>query len=131
VPDQSGSTVNAILEDAVVLPSEQSAYGIYRTDAGQRIICRDTLTPAEAKAYADQPDTFFGVIKKATPLDDPMELYDFFFETYGKSPKETLLNLMSNRPDAEALQLLPQSELAEIYCEGLVNGVLMRSGSSG
>jgi len=124
VPDQSGAMVNAILEDAVVVPSEQAAYGIYRTDVGQRIVCMDTLTEPESRAYAEQPDTFFGVMKRQTPINDPLELYDFFFDSYGKSTKDALFGLMSNRPDIESLRSLPQSELSAIYCEGLVHGVL-------
>jgi hypothetical protein len=130
VPDQSGALVDATLEDAVVLPSEQAVLGIYRTEAGQRFIYRDTLSEAEAKAYAEQPDTFFGVVKKQTPIDDPMELYAVFFGSYSKSSKEMLLDLMSNRPGVESLRLLPQRELAEIYCESLVNGMLQRTGQS-
>jgi hypothetical protein len=53
-----------------------------------------------------------------------MKLFDFFFGSYGKSPKETLLKLLGNRPDIEALKDLPQKELAEIYCERLVYGVM-------
>lgn len=127
VPDQSGVMVDATLEDAVVLPSEQAVYGIYRTETGQRMVCRGALTEDEAKAYAEQPDTFFGVIKKQTPLTDPMEFYDFFFSSYGNSTKEVLLNLMGNRLDIESLRALPQGELAEIYCESLVYGVLERT----
>lgn len=115
----------------MALPSERAVYGIYSTDAGQRIICRDILTEAEAKAYAEQPDTFFGVVKKQRPLTDPMELYDFFFSSYGKSDKEVLLRLMENRPDIESLRALPRRELAQIYCESLVYGVMEHSGSSG
>jgi hypothetical protein len=127
VPDQSGAMVDATLKDAVVLPSEQAVYGFYQTATGQSIVCRDTLTEAEAKAYAEQPDTFFGVVKKQTPLKEPMELFDFFFDTYGKSTREVLLNFMSGHPDIESLRNLPQKDLAEIYCESLVYALLQRT----
>lgn len=124
VPGASGAMVEAVLEDAVVLPSEKSVYGIYRTDAGERVVCTNQLTDAEAQAYAEQPDTFFGVIKRQSGINDPLELFDFFFESYGKSPKETLLRLMADRADISSLQALSQRELAEIYCEGAVYAVL-------
>ncbi len=37
----------------------------------------------------------------ASSVEMPIELYDFFFESYGRSSKEMLLNLMSNRPDID------------------------------
>jgi hypothetical protein len=56
-----------------------------------------------------------------------LELYDFFFESYGKSTREQLLQFMATRPDLAAIENLPREELAEIYCEGLVYGVLARA----
>jgi hypothetical protein len=44
VPDANGCEGDATLEDAVALPSERKIYGIYRTDAGERVTCTD-LTP--------------------------------------------------------------------------------------
>jgi hypothetical protein len=37
---------------------------------------------------------------------------------------------MENRPDIESLRALPQRELAEIYCQSLVYGLMERSGTS-
>ena len=128
VPDANGVMVEAVLEDAVALPTEKSVYGIYRTAAGQRVICTSPLTEAEAQAYAEQPESFFGVIKRQSAINDPLDLYDFFFESYGKSSKEDLLRLMAGRPDAASLAALSQRELAEIYCESAVSAVLASQG---
>jgi hypothetical protein len=47
-------------------------------------------------------------------------------KTYSKTPKEKLLEFMSSDPNAAALTPLPQSDLAEIYCERLVVNFLMQ-----
>jgi hypothetical protein len=101
-------------------------YGIYKTESAQ-FTCTTPMTDAEAAAYAENPDTFFGVIKRAEPLQTPLELYDLFFESYGRSTREKLLEFMVSRPDFAALEKLSREELAEIYCEGLVYGVLART----
>ncbi|HUN24905.1 MAG TPA: hypothetical protein VMU67_01265 [Steroidobacteraceae bacterium] len=124
VPDADGATVLATLVDAIAVPTERRMYGIYQKASGEQIICHVPMTDAEAKAYAEQPDTFFGVVKKQGSLKGPLELYDFFWESYRNTPKGRLLEFMAPRPDLPALSALPQQELAEIYCEGLVHGVL-------
>jgi hypothetical protein len=128
VPDGSGKFANAVLHDAIVLPSEKKIFGMYNTEDGRCITCTDALSDSEAQAYAEHPDTFFGVVKKQTNIGkDPLKLFDFFFESYGKSPKETLLKLMAQRPDRQHLETLDQQELAELYCEGLAYGVMARN----
>jgi hypothetical protein len=120
VPDASGNIMVGTLEDAVVLPTEKSIYGIYRTENGERAVCKQPMSEAEAKAYAENPDTFFGVVKSVTKISDPLELYDRFLATYGTSSRDDLLRFLAERPDIESLQSLSQKELAETYCEGLV-----------
>ena len=48
------------------------------------------------------------------------ELYDWFYRRYGRTPKETLLELMGDDVDIERLRRLSQRELAEFYCQRLV-----------
>jgi hypothetical protein len=48
------------------------------------------------------------------------ELYDSFYCRYGTVPKKTLIELMRNDVEIERLTQLPQRELAEFYCQGLV-----------
>jgi hypothetical protein len=126
VPDGQGNMVDAVLMDAVVIASEKAVHGIYSTADGRGLMCKDTLTEDELRAYAEHPDTFFGVVKNHHENigKDPMKLFDFFYGSYGKSPKEALLRLLGNRPDIEVLRDLTQKDLAEIYCEGLVYGVM-------
>jgi len=123
VPNASGQHVDAVLEQAIAVPSEQRIYGIYISNAGERFICANSMTDAEIKAYAENPETFFGVVQPTTSIDDPVDLYLRLLETYRNSSKETLLGFMSTRPDVVMLRELPREELAEIYCESLANAV--------
>ena len=52
------------------------------------------------------------------------ELYDRFYYRYGRTPKETLLELLRDDVDIERLRQLSQRELAEFYCQGLVYSAL-------
>jgi len=127
VPGANGALVTATLEDAVALPSQKLIYGIYRTQDGERFTCTNPMTDREARAYAENPDTFFGVIKQATPAQTPLQFYDLLFKTYGESTREDLLRFMENRTDIIALSKLPREELAEVYCEGLVYATMERA----
>jgi hypothetical protein len=52
------------------------------------------------------------------------ELYDLFYRRYGKVPKETLLELITGDVEIERLRQLSQRELAEFYCQGLVDSAV-------
>jgi hypothetical protein len=52
------------------------------------------------------------------------ELYDWFYYSYGRTPKETLLELIRDDVDIERLRQLSQRELAEFYCQRLVYSAL-------
>jgi hypothetical protein len=52
------------------------------------------------------------------------ELYDWFYCSYGKAPKETLLELMKDSVRIERLRQLSQRELVEFYCQGSVYSAL-------
>lgn len=123
VPDADGAAVAATLVDALAMPSERRMYGIYEKATGGQIICHSPMTEEEARAYGEHPDTFFGVVKKQGPARTPLELFDFFFESYGRLPKDKLLKLMASRPDIRELQALTQRDLAEIYCEAMASAV--------
>ena len=48
------------------------------------------------------------------------ELHDWFYRSYGETPKESLLELMKDAVDIQRLKQLSQRELAEFYCQRLV-----------
>ncbi|CAN5804317.1 hypothetical protein BH24ACI5_BH24ACI5_06780 [soil metagenome] len=60
----------------------------------------------------------FGVpSQRKTQAESPLDLYDFFHESYRHTPKETLLGFMRGWPDQAHLAALGQAELASLYAE--------------
>jgi Predicted metal-binding protein related to the C-terminal domain of SecA len=91
------------------------------TSNGESFIMRQPLTPEQLEDYRRFPDLFFGEESgNGGGIDDPLKFFEWLLKTYSKTPKEKLLEFMSTGPNAAALALLPQAELAEIYCERLV-----------
>jgi hypothetical protein len=121
VPNSSGTEVPAKLLSAVVLEHERSATGAYRLhDGSGTIICRTPLSDAEMEIYQQSPETFFGAVdRNKKSSDHPLDLFDFFFDTYSKSTREKLLEWMSSAGDVQRLSKLSQVELAEEYCAGM------------
>lgn len=120
VPGDEGD-VTGELVDAVVMEPEKRAFGIYRLESGQTIIAACPLTDDELAAYKRYPETFFGVYKRQTrKTEDPLELFDFFYETYRRAPRATLLRFLEGQPDYESLKDRTQEELAVTYCERMV-----------
>jgi hypothetical protein len=129
VPGDDGATIEAVLEDAVAMPTQRSLTGIFRSDDGKRFIVQAAMTEAELQAYVEHPDTFFGVIKPQRNPKDPLEWFNFFFEIHGKQSKELLLTACANAraTDLEQLEKLSQEELATTYCERMVNAMMTMS----
>ncbi len=118
VPDSSGKEVPGVLVDAIVNVEEGQAMGVYNLDRGEQIIVSCPLTPEELQDYRRHPDTFFGVYKKqGHKIDNPIELFDFFYESYKDTPKERLLEFIKDAPDLEEFKHLSQKDLAEAVCE--------------
>jgi hypothetical protein len=121
VPTETGAEVPGTLVDVTVSEKEAIAYGAYTLDDGRSIIATSPLTEEELAAYRRHPDTVFGVHRpQGRRIDDPLELFDWFFDIYRHTPKDRLLEFMSDRPDIDDLSSKDQRELAISYCEGLV-----------
>jgi hypothetical protein len=117
VPDQSGNEVLGVLTDAVVNESKREVFGTYKLQNGLQVLVNSPLTEAELAAYKRSPDTFFGVIKKVRDeIQEPLDCYDFFLQTYSQSTREKLLEFVAGWPDYSLLAKLEQKELAEHYC---------------
>jgi hypothetical protein len=130
VPDENGNECPTELENAVVMESEKKAYGVCRRlDNNCRVIAMFPLSAVELEAYRRYPDTFFGTVDNNAnrKCDSILDWYDFFFESYGKTSKEKLLEFMKDAIDIECLKTISQEELAKIYCERLAYGVGRRS----
>lgn len=121
VPVGNGKEERGKLTTATVAVIEKLAYCAYSLDSGKSIIATCPLTDEELAAYNRHPNTFFGTLKhQGKQVKDPIELFDFFYETYSKSSKEKLLEFMKDHPDIEKLKGENQRELALTYCERLV-----------
>jgi hypothetical protein len=117
IPIGGGQEALAVLTDATVLEPERRAYGTYRCADGRHVICTSPLTDAELVAYRRSPQTFFGVLKFVSPqITEPLDCYDFFWESYGRTSKDKLLEFINDWPDVEALRSLDQRRLAQVYC---------------
>ena len=117
IPIEGGQETLGILTDATVLEPERKAYGTYRCQDGRHVICVSPLTEAELRAYRRSPETFFGVLKFVSPqITEPLDCYDFFWESYGRTSKEKLLEFIKDWPDSETFRPLDQYRLAQVYC---------------
>jgi hypothetical protein len=130
LPDGKGGETVGELQHAVVMEQEKSAFGVYKLSDGTQAMFSCPLTDGELAAYQKFPDTFFGVDKPHTRggIQDPLELYDWFFSCYSKTPKERLLEFMKNSAEYQHLQTLSVEELASVYCERLVYATLAQTG---
>lgn len=123
MPDRGGREVSGVLEDAVVLENERTAYGTYRLADGQWVHYATPLTDSEMVRYRQSPQTFFDVVKEQSQhIYSPLDAYDFFYETYARAQKATLLEFMAQWPDIESLRPLDQTELAKHYCARMAAG---------
>jgi hypothetical protein len=117
VPDESGREVPGILFHGAVLENERKAYCGYHLADRRSIIVAVPLTDMEIAMYRRSPETFFGVVSNVNrQIKQPMDAYDFFYETYSRSSKEKLLEFMAGWPDLEAVRSLSQKDLAKRYC---------------
>lgn len=117
VPDANGKEELGVLTDAVVNERAREVLGTYRLEDGRHIVCKSPLTDQELAIYKRSPDTFFGVIKKVRQeIQEPLDCYDFFWETYSSTPRERLLEFVAGWPDYAELEKLDQELLAQRYC---------------
>jgi hypothetical protein len=125
VPDKDGKEVIGELVEATV--AWNKATGIYRLEDGRTIIATCPLTEDELAAYQKYPDTFFGVYREqGRKAETPLDLFDFFFETYKHTTKEKLLEFLKEHPDIEQLKRLDQEELAITFCERSVYAAMSK-----
>jgi len=125
IPDGQGNDVVGILMTATVSDKEKKIFGVYRLDNGKQLICVNPMSDEEVIAYQKYPDTFFGIpLNQSGEAKDPMELFDFFYNTYKKTPPEKLLEFMKNASDLESLKKLSPEELSITYCERLVYSIV-------
>lgn len=125
VSDGNGHELIGELTDAIVVEREKAIYGVYKLHDGRSIIATSPLTGSELSAYRRHPDTFFGVHKpQSKTLRDPIDYFDFVYNTYRHTPKERILEFMKDFEDIELLRNESQNELAIIYSERIMHSML-------
>ena len=129
IPDANGIEVEGMLTSAVVMEHEKVAACAINTDDGRGFLIKVPLSDAELAAWQRHPDTFFGEISQNYKSETVLELYDFFMETYIKTPKAQLLEFLAGSPDHELLAKLEQLELASVYSERLAANAFAMMGS--
>jgi hypothetical protein len=116
------------LLQGVVLENEKCAYLNYKMDDGRNIIVTADLSDAELAAYRAHPETFFGEYRKVGKnTNDPLELFEFIYESYKKTPREKILEWMAKAPDIELLKLLPDEDLRMAFAERNVLSMMQRA----
>jgi hypothetical protein len=132
IPDGQG-TVQAWLEDGIVIPFQKVAMNTYWTTDGRRLMLPEPLSDTEVGAYLRMPETFFGVLNlnAESKARDPLEMFDWMFESYSKTPKEKLLEFFGPAGKEAGLQTMSQEELAILYCEHFAGSMHQRQISQG
>jgi hypothetical protein len=125
--DDDGVERPAELESATVAKEESIAYCAVRFEDARRAIVSMPLMSEEIAAWKRHPDTFFGVLgQRNTRADNPLQMYDFFQNSFKHASKKKLLTLMAGSPDFTKLAELSQPQLASIYAERLTNAAWAR-----
>ena len=121
VPGPDGTEVPATITTATVMDGKAWC-GFHDPVSDKAWFGTIEMTPEELVDYEKYKDTYFGVhLRQDHRVDTAVELFDFFFESYGRSPKEKLLELMADATDFDRLKHLGQKDLAETFCERHVN----------
>jgi hypothetical protein len=117
VAGPNGVEVNAKLMQATV--GNDKAHCILHDPATNKSwIGTFDMTPDELADYAKHSDTYFGVYQRQTrKVETAMEMFDFILDVYRDTPKERLIELLSNYAGQEALRTMSPKELAELLAE--------------
>jgi hypothetical protein len=108
------------LQSGVVIEPEQKAYLVVNDDNGRSHVIIVALSDAELAAYRAHPETFFGrVLPVSKNIEDPLDLYAFFINANKETPREKLLDFLSDASDIERLIKLTDKELRYEYAERL------------
>lgn len=129
IPGLDGVQVKGTLESGIVIPSRKVAVCVVCTDDQMKLIVDFPLTDEELQAYAQHPATFFGVIDRNAgrpTVRTALDWFNFLWETYSLSSKETLLEFMAQAPDIELLKRMSQMDLATEYCTRMASSMMQQ-----
>jgi hypothetical protein len=120
VRDAQGNDCPGVLTTAIVDEGKRTAVCGLTLDSGESGLYTWPLSDTEMAAYQSSPETFFGEVSRNSKSDSPLQLYDFFLNSYKETPKEKILEFFAGRPNLEELRALSQPELAKMYAEACV-----------
>lgn len=114
------------LEQGMISESSKQALGVYRLDDGRQIIASTPITDEELAVWRRHPETFFGVrIPQSSKIEDPLELFDWFYGVYRNTQKERLRQLASDMGIGMNPPMSDEDLLIE-YCERLTTSMVVR-----
>ena len=89
ITHDDGSETVGTLKQACVVPENKMAFCFLELADGKNVLEEVPLTEAEIAAYRDHPDTFFGRYDRSAtgPLRDPLDLYDWIYESFSGHQK--------------------------------------------
>ncbi|MDD2049694.1 YecA family protein [Pseudomonas putida] len=132
VPGPDGALMEAMLESGVVMAERREAWCVVCSNE-QRFITRIPLSDEELHAYTQHPATFFGAIDRNAARSVPrteLDWFNFLWESYSSTAKDSLIEFMGQSPDIEYLKTLTQVELATEYCARMAGVMLNQMGDS-
>jgi hypothetical protein len=128
VPGPEGREIDAELLQAVVANGKANAI-LRDPKSGTQWIGTFEMTAEELSDYARHPDTYFGVHQRQVRISKtPMDLFDFFVESYQETPREKLLEILISDSGQGDLLHLSQKELVEIVAERYTESAVASSG---
>ena len=128
IKDDEGIERPWLLTSASVNELECTATCTLSLSDGRSGIYTWPLSDTEMAAWKRHPDTFFGKSgQRTTECNNALELYDFFLNSFQETPRERLLELMSEAPDIDKMLEFDQPTLASIYAEYCVNAAYLNN----
>lgn len=117
------------LAHAIVMTDQKAAMCVLRENGRDQMVTVP-LSDQEMQAYHESPRTFFGREEQEPKVEDPLKLYDWFYESYKHNSKEALLALFAKMgcKDVEALSAIGQERLAEIFAERTTETIAFQTG---
>ena len=117
------------LAHAIVMTDQKAAMCVLRENGRDQMVTVP-LSDQEMQAYHESPRTFFGREEQEPKVEDPLKLYDWFYESYKHNSKEALLALFAKMgsKDVEVLSAMPQERLAEIFAERTTETIAFQTG---
>lgn len=99
---------------ATVNEAEKTLY--IGTDTGH--VLREAMSDEDLADYKAHPDAYFGkIVPVQKNLTTPYDLFAWLMDMYKTTPRDKLLEFVSNWPDFERLQQLSDEDLRVEYCE--------------